>query len=155
MCPTTLGRVQTRAFTVIGPGILSLVLWLVTGSIGFPEIIAIYLAQGWALDTLVYPRVISWQPPWLTGVLGVVEFVIVYVLAHALRLPISNLDAIWFYWVSWTMVVWTRIVLLPLLRLTWLEDGGEFRRIRWTVPVQRAPGPTARFDVETPSRSGS
>jgi hypothetical protein len=139
MCPTTLGRVETRAFILIGPALLSLVLWLVTGSAAFPALIGIYLAQGWALDVLVYPRVISWQPPWLTGVLGVVEFVIVYVLAHALRLPISNLDAIWFYWVSWTIAVWTRIVVLPLLRLTWLEDGGEFRRIRWTVPVQREP----------------
>ena len=137
MCPTTLGRVQTRAFIVLGPLALSLLLWLLTGSPGYPEIIGIYLAQGWLLDTLVYPRVISWQPPWLTGVLGAAEFAIVYVLAHAFRVPLSNLDAVWFYWASWTIAVWTRIVVLPLLRLTWLEDGGEFRPIRWTVPVQR------------------
>lgn len=137
MCPTTRGRVETRAFILLGPTVLSLVLWLVSGSVAFLELIAIYLAQGWALDMLVYARVISWQPPWLTGLLGAVEFVIVYVLAHALWLPISNLDAIWFYWISWTIAVWTRVVVLPLLRLSWLEDGGEFRRIRWTVPVER------------------
>jgi hypothetical protein len=137
MCPTTLGRIQTRGCIIIGPALLSVVLWLITGSPAWPELILIYLAQGWALDTTLYARVIRWQPPWLTGVLGVGEFVVVYVLAHALRLQISNVDAVWFYWVSWTLAVWTRIAVLPLLRLTWLEDGGEFRRIRWTVPADR------------------
>lgn len=150
MCPTTLGRVETRGFTIIGPALLSVALWLITGSPAWPELIAIYLGQGWALDTMLYAHVIRWQPPWLTGVLGAGEFVIVYVLAHALSLQLSNLDAVWFYWVSWTLAVCTKIALLPLLRVTWLEDGGEFRRIRWTVPVDReAAAPPAQPASET------
>ena len=137
MCPTTLGRMETRAAVVTGPVLLSLLLWLVTGSAAYTELIGLYLAQGLALDALFYPHVIRWQPPWLTAVLGVGEFVIVYVLAHAVRLDLANVDAVWFYWVSWTIAVSTRIVVLPLLRLTWLEDGGEFRQIHWTVAPER------------------
>jgi hypothetical protein len=137
MCPTTRGRMETRLAILTGPLLLSLLLWLVTGSPAWAELIGLFLGQGWVLDAFFYPRVIRWQPPWLTGVLGLGEFVIVYVLAHACRLEVSNIDAIWFYWVSWALAVSTRIVVLPLLRLTWLEDGGEFRPIRWTVPPER------------------
>jgi hypothetical protein len=131
---------ETRAAILTPPALLSLLLWVLTGSPGWPELIAIYLVQGWLLDTLFYPYVIRWQPPWLTGVLGVGEFVIVYVLAHALGLNVSDAGAIAFYWVSWTLAVSTRIVVLPLLRLTWIEDAGEFRKVRWRIPVEREGG---------------
>lgn len=143
MCPTTFGRMETRGFIIAGPALLSVTLWLITGSLAWPELIVIYLGQGWLLDGLLYARVIRWQPPWLTGVLAAGEFVIVYVLAHAWRVQISNIDAVWFYWVSWTIAVSTKIAVLPLLRLTWLEDGGEFRRVRWTVPADRDAAPAA------------
>jgi hypothetical protein len=58
------------------------------------------------------------------------------------RLDVSNVEAIWIYWVSWGLATSTRIVVLPLLRVTWLEDGGEFRSIRWVVPPIRERGET-------------
>jgi hypothetical protein len=140
---------ETRAAILTGPLLLSLLLWLMTGSPAWTALIGLFLAQGWVLDVLFYPRVIRWQPPWLTAVLGLAEFVIVYVLAHACRLDLANVDAIWFYWVSWTLAVSTRIVALPLVRLTWLEDGGEFRAIRWAAPPDRErPEATATTTVE-------
>lgn len=137
MCPTTLGRMETRVAILTGPLLLSLLLWLVTGSPAWTELMGLFLAQGWVLNALFYPSVIRWQPPWLTAVLGLGEFVIVYVLAHACRLDLPNADAIWFYWVSWALAASTRIVVLPLLRLTWLEDGGQLRSVCWTVPPKR------------------
>jgi len=137
MCPTALGRVQTRTAILLGPAILGAILSLLTGNEGFIVLIGIYLLVGVALDTAFYPFVIKWQPPWLTFVLGLGEFAIVYVLAQVLEVGLQPIDAVWFFWVSWAMAVATRIVVLPLISLTWIENGGEFRRTGWSIPAEQ------------------
>jgi hypothetical protein len=134
MCPTPLGRIETRTFILIGPAILGAILSLVTGKAGFIVLIGVYLLMGVALDLVVYPLVIKWQPPWLTFVLGVVEFVLLYLLAQVLDLGLSHAQAVWFYWVSWLLSRATRIVVLPLLSLSYIENGNEFRATGWSVP---------------------
>ena len=115
MCPTPLGRLQTRTAILFLPALLGLILSLLTGNEGFIVLIGVYLLMGVTLDVLFYPRVVSWQPPWLTFVLGVGEFVLLYVLAQVLEVGLQPIDAVWFYWVSWMLAVATRIVLLPIL----------------------------------------
>jgi hypothetical protein len=141
MCPTVLGRVQTRTAILIGPAILGAVLSLLTGNEGFIVLIGIYYLVGVALDTSFYPFVIKWQPPWLTFVLGLGEFVIVYVLAQVLEVGLQPIDAVWFYWASWVMAVWTGIVILPIVSLSWIENGGEFRETGWSIPPEHEPLP--------------
>jgi len=141
MCPTPLGRTQTRTAILVGPAILGLILTLITGNEGFIVLIGLYLVTGVILDILFYPRIIKWQPPWLTFVLGAGEFVILYVLAQILDIGLKPLDAVWFYWVSWTLAVWTRIVILPILSLTWIESGGEFRETGWSHAPENEPMP--------------
>jgi hypothetical protein len=141
MCPTVLGRLETRTAILLGPAILGTILSLVTGQAGFIVLIGIYYLIGVALDTGFYPFVISWQPPWLTGVLGLGEFVIVYVLAQVLKVGLAPVDAVWFYWVSWVLAVWTRIVVLPIVSLSWIENGGEFRAVGWSIPPEHEPLP--------------
>ena len=111
--------------------------------------------MGVALDTLVYPYLIKWQPPWLTFVLAVGEFVILYVLGQVLDVPLTPVEAIVFYSpASWTMAVWTRIVILPIVSLTWIESGGEFRRTGWSHPAEMEPLPVLAALQDRPAGQG-
>ena len=139
MCPTVLGRIQTRTVILIGPAILGLVLSLATGKAGWIVLIGVYLLLGVALDTGFYPFVIRWQPPWLTFVLALGEFVLLYVLSQVLEIGLSPVQAIVFYWVSWVIAITTKIVVLPILSLSWIENAGEFRATGWAVVAQSAP----------------
>jgi hypothetical protein len=151
MCPTTLGRVQTRVAILVGPAILGLLLSLLTGNIGFIVTIAVFLLMGVALDTTLYAFVIRWQPPWLTGVLAVGEFVILAVLLNVLQVSLTFPQAALFYWVSWILAVLTRIIVLPLSSLAWLENGGEFRETGWSIPLALEPLPViALVEEERP-----
>ena len=141
MCPTVLGRLETRTFTLALPAILGTILSIVTGNEGFIVLIGVYLLMGTVLDIAVYPFLIKWQPPWLTFVLAIVEFVILYVLALVLKVGLTHVEAVWFFWVSWTLANWTKVVILPIVSLSWIEDAGELRSTGWSVPPEVEPLP--------------
>ena len=84
---------------------------------------------------------IKWQPPWLTFVLAVGEFVITYTLAQILKVGLQPIDAVWFFWLSWTLAIWTKVVILPIISLSWIENAGEFRVTGWSVPPEVEPMP--------------
>jgi hypothetical protein len=153
MCPTVLGRIETRVATLVLPAILATVLSIAYHDEGWIVTIGIYLLMGVALDVCVYQYLIRWQPPWLTGVLAVTEFIVLFVLLKVLKpgqpgfaspdsLPKStDWHPVALYWVSWSLAIATKIVVLPLISLTWIENGGEFRRTGWSVPAEREPIP--------------
>lgn len=136
MCPTPLGRTQTRTAILVGPALLGLILSLLTDNEGWIVLIGIFLVMGVVLDVLFYSFIIKWQPPWLTFLLAVGEFIILYVLSQVLEVGLQPAEAIIFYWVSWVMANWTKIVILPLVELTWIESGGEFRTTGWSTPAE-------------------
>jgi pSer/pThr/pTyr-binding forkhead associated (FHA) protein len=135
MCPTTLGRIHTRVATLAFlPALLGLILWAATGRSAWLELLGIYLLLGVALDVVVYPWAIKYQPPWMTFVLALAELGLLYALAHLLDIHLSPLEAIGYYWAAWLLAVGTKIVLLPIASLTYLESAGEFRRDEWSIP---------------------
>ena len=162
MCPTVVGRIETRVMTLAGPVLLASLLSILFRDEGWIVTIGMYLLMGVALDVLVYQWVIRWQPPWLTGVLAVSEFVLLFVLVKVFQpgqpgfgdpdpLP-GSLDwhPVLLYWVSWSIAIVTKIVVLPLVSLSWIEDGGELRKTGWTVPVQRERVPVVAAARDDP-----
>jgi hypothetical protein len=166
MCPTHLGRIETRTFTLIGPAILATILSLITENEGWIVTIGIYYLMGVALDLTVYSRFITWQPPWLTFMLAVFEFVLLFVLVKILEpghapfgvpadqsiVGADDWRPIVLYWVSWVIADWTKIVVLPLVSLSWVENGGEMRATGWTVAPQYRPLPIVAAPTAEPGR---
>jgi len=152
MCPTVLGRVQTRWAIIILPAIIATIISLVTSNEGWIVLIGVYFILGVTLDTAVYPFVITWQPPWLTFVLAVFEFVLVYILAHVLKVTLTNVEAVVLFWAAWIVAIWTKVAILPLLSLSWIENAGEFRSTGWSVRPEYQP---LAITVFTPPNEGS
>jgi len=152
MCPTRLGRLHIRTATIVGPAVLGLILSLATGNEGYIVLIGVYYLEGVILDVVVYPQIFRWQPPWMTFVLAVSEFVILLCLASWLELGLFFWTAVAFYWVSWTIANWTKVVLLPIFSLSWIENGGEFRDTGWSVPAEGEPLPVDYAQPTGPER---
>jgi hypothetical protein len=153
MCPTVLGRVQTRWAILIIPALIATVISLATGNAGWIVLIGLYFVIGVALDTAFYPFIIRWQPPWLTFTLAGGEFVLVFLAAHFFKVHLSDLDAILEYWVAWVIAIWTKVVILPLVSLSWIEDAGEFRSTGWSIAPEYVPLPVEVF-IPQPAGAG-
>jgi hypothetical protein len=139
MCPTTLGRIHTRVATLVFlPLVLALILWAITGNPNYIVLLGIYLLLGVALDVVVYAWAIKYQPPWMTFVLALAELGLVYATARILHINLTTLEAIGFFWAAWLLAIATKIVLLPIVSLTYLESAGEFRREQWSIPPELA-----------------
>lgn len=150
MCPTVLGRVQTRWAILIIPAIIWTIVSLITSNPSYIVLIGLYFVIGVALDTAFYPFIIRWQPPWLTFTLAVGEFILVYLAANVLKgiqfsshwIPVAV------YWITWVIAIWTKVVILPLLSLSWIENAGEFRSTDWSVAPEYLPLPVQPFTPE-------
>ena len=153
MCPTPVGRIHTRVATITLPALLGVILSLVTGRPGWIVLIGVYLLLGVALDAGVYAWALKYQPPWMAFVLAVAELGLLFVLANVLELGLSAAEAIIFFWISWILAITTKIVLLPIFSLTYLESAGEFRRIEWSVPPSQASLPVIASVEAAPGAS--
>ncbi len=155
MCPTPIGRIETRVATLLGPALLAAALSLATGRPDWIVLIGVYLLLGVALDAGLYSWLLKYQPPWMTGVLALGEFGLLYVLANVLRLGLSPAEAIGLYWISWALATATRIAVLPIVSLTYIESAGEFRRTEWSVPPSQASLPVLASAAEAQAGPGA
>jgi hypothetical protein len=157
VCPTPTGRLHTRTAAILLPALLGLVLSLATGHFDWLALIGLYYVMGVFLDFVVYARLFRFQPPWMTFVIALSELGFLLVLSHALAEQagaqglshISVPEAIAFYWAAWLLAIpVTKVMLLPLISLTYLESAGELRRIEWSIPESQVPLPVLASGAE-------
>jgi hypothetical protein len=151
MCPTPTGRVHTRVTTILlGPAVLGLIVTLITGHLDWIVLVGVYLLMGTVLDTVVYPFVLKYQPPWMTFVLALAEYGLLLAVTQLLQgFPnISVLEATIFYWACWVLAAVIKIVVLPIISLTYIESAGEFRRVEWSLPPEQVALPVLASAAE-------
>lgn len=137
MCPTPQGRIHTRVASTLLPALLGLVVSLITGNPDWLVLIGVLLLLGVTLDSAIYVWAVKWQPPWMTGILALVELGLLLILATVLKLDVGIVEGIIFYIAAWLLFVFTKIVLLPIFSLTYVESAGEFRTTEWSIPASR------------------
>lgn len=162
MCPTPTGRIHTRTAVIFLPALFGLIVSLVTGHFDWLALIGIYYVMGIFLDTAVYSWLFRFQPPWMTFVLAIAELGFLLVLTSIIGSTagggLANVgigEAIIFYWVAWILAIpVTKVVLLPLISLTYLESAGEIRRIQWSIPESQVPLPVLASGAEAKGGPG-
>ena len=60
-------------------------------------------------------------------------------LSQVLEIGLSPVQAIVFYWVSWVIAITTKIVILRIVSLGWIENAGEFRTTGWAIAPDQDP----------------
>jgi hypothetical protein len=156
MCPTPTGRIHTRTAAIFLPALFGLIVSLVTGHFDWLALIGIYYVMGIFLDTAVYSWLFRFQPPWMTFVIGIAELGFLLVLSQIIGNTangglshISIPEAIVFYAIAWILAIpITKVVLLPLISLTYLESAGEIRRVEWSIPESQVPLPVLASGAE-------
>lgn len=138
------------------PALLGLALTLASGHLDWIVLIGVYLLLGVSLDSAVYSWLLKYQPPWMTGVLALAEYGLLLSLTRVLEgFPsISIPEATAFYWASFALAIGTKIALLPIVSLTYLESAGELRRIQWSIPASQAPLPVLASAAEAKAGPG-
>jgi hypothetical protein len=160
MCPTPIGRLHTRTAIFVGPAIIGLIFSLVSGHWDWLVLVGVYFMLGIFLDSAIYPWLLKWQPPWMGGVLAVAEFGLLLVLAGILNDKTGGLshisigEAIWYFWLLWIVAALTKIVVLPIASLTYVESAAEFRTTEWSVPPPLEPLPILASSAEAKGGPG-
>ena len=73
----------------------------------------------------------------MTGVLALVEFGLLLILATLARAGHRDRRGHHLLLGAWLLFVFTKIVLLPIFSLTYVESAGEFRTTEWSIPASK------------------
>jgi nitrous oxidase accessory protein NosD len=92
------------------------------------ELAVVMLGVGLACDLILYHRPLDYQPGWAALPLGLFELGLVMTLAGVIPIAAPARPAIALFTVGWVSGLVLGQALLPMLRLSYAEDGGELGR---------------------------
>jgi Right handed beta helix region len=122
---TLRGRIETRLAAALLPVLAAVVLSPLLHKWWPLELVGVMLAIGLALDVAVYHRLLPYQPGWLALPIGLLELSLTMLAADALDLNAPLRPALALFAASWLALQLLAHAGLPLVRLSWPEDGGE------------------------------
>jgi hypothetical protein len=128
MSYTLTGRIELRLAATFLPLLMACGMTIVYHDWWPFQLIALMLGVGAAFDALVLHRLLPYQPGWAAVPLGALELVLVMGAARLLHLQVERNAAIALFAAGWLSAQVLAHAGLPLLRLSYAEDGGELGR---------------------------
>jgi hypothetical protein len=128
MSYTLRGRIESRLAGALAPFLAACVIAVALPAWWPVELAGVMIGIGLALDALAYHRLLPYQPGWLAVPLGVLELAATIAVVRLLGIDAPLEPALWFFAASWLVAQLLGHAGLPLLRLTYAEDGGELGR---------------------------
>ena len=128
MSYTLRGRLESRLAAALLPFVVACVASIAL-SLWWPlELTGVMIGVGLALDSLLYHRLLPYQPGWAALPLGLAELGVTMALVRLFEIEAPLEPALWFFAGSWLLAQLLAHAGLPLVRLTYAEDGGELGR---------------------------
>jgi hypothetical protein len=128
MSYTLRGRIESRLAAALVPFLAACIATVALDAWWPLELVAAMVAAGLALDVLVYDRLLPYQPAWAAVPLGLLELGATMAVVRLLQIAAPLEAAIWFFAGAWLVAQVLSHAGLPLLRVTYAEDGGELGR---------------------------
>ncbi len=128
MSYTLRGRLETRLAAAVLPFLVAAVLAPTLHKWWPLELVGLVVSIGLVLDIAVYHRLLPYQPGWAALPLGLLELGLTVGAARILELNAPLYPALGLFAGAWLLQQLLSHAALPLLRLTWTEDGGELGR---------------------------
>jgi nitrous oxidase accessory protein NosD len=125
---TLRGRLETRLAAAVLPVLVAAVLSPILHRWWPLELVGLMLAIGLALDATAYHGLLPYQPGWAALPLGLLELALTMGAARVLDLNAPLWPAAGLFAGSWLLHQVLAHAGLPLLRLSWPEEGGELGR---------------------------
>lgn len=123
MIATLLGRLQTKIFTYLLLGLMTIPFWMM-GGVVYLWAFSVAMLVGLLLET-VWGICVEYQPGWLSFVFAAIECVCILSFTTFAGISMPFMGALLYYTVSWGVIQLFLLYILPVWRSSWSEDGGE------------------------------
>jgi Right handed beta helix region len=122
---TLSGRLQTRLAVTVAPFVIACVLAAVLREWWPVALVGLMTVVGLGFDVLVLHRLFPYQPAWIALPVGLAELWATMIAVRAFGIDVETAAALALFAGSWLAAQIVGHAVLPVLRLTYGEDGGE------------------------------